>query len=72
MSLASYPENFKVYKCELYKRSKKNSRRKIDNAWEELVNEGVVLQFRKRKKRALFSRIFLQWNSLLKMISFRF
>lgn len=59
ISLASYPDNFKVYKGELYKRSEKNGRRKIDRAWEELVNEGYILQFRKRDKtNFLFSYIF--------------
>lgn len=59
VSLASYPENFKVYKCELYKRSKKNSRRKIDKCWQELIDEGYVLQFRKRDgKSFIFSYLF--------------
>ena len=30
ISVASYPKAFKLYKCELYKQSSKNSRRKID------------------------------------------
>ncbi|MET1995582.1 hypothetical protein [Enterococcus faecium] len=59
ISLASYPDNFKVYKGELYKRSEKNGRRKIDRVWEELVNEGYILQFRKRQKTTfIFSYIF--------------
>ncbi|XUD01331.1 hypothetical protein IGI86_002718 [Enterococcus sp. AZ188] len=32
ISLASYPDIFKVYKAELYKQSEKNGRRKIDRA----------------------------------------
>lgn len=51
ISIASYPENFKLYKCELYSRSEKNSRRKIDRAWEELISQGFILQFRKREGR---------------------
>ncbi|MEL5938500.1 hypothetical protein WN865_02805 [Tetragenococcus halophilus] len=51
ISIASYPENFKLYKCELYSRYEKNSRRKIDRAWEELISQGFILQFRKREGR---------------------
>lgn len=59
ISIASYPENFKLYKCELYRRSEKNSRRKIDRAWEELISQGFILQFRKRKgKSFLFTYVY--------------
>lgn len=59
ISIASYPSNFKLYKCELYNRSKLNSRRKIDRAWEELIEQGYILQFRKRSgKNFFFSYLF--------------
>ncbi|WP_317919880.1 hypothetical protein [Tetragenococcus halophilus] len=59
ISIASYPENFKLYKCELYRRSEKNSRRKIDHAWEELISQGFILQFRKREGRIfLFTYVY--------------
>ncbi|NRR75594.1 hypothetical protein HRD57_08890 [Tetragenococcus halophilus] len=35
----------------MYSRSEKNSRRKIDRAWEELISQGFILQFRKREGR---------------------
>lgn len=59
ISIASYPESFKLYKCELYRRSDKNSRRKIDRCWQELIEEGYIIQFRKRMgKKYLFSYLF--------------
>ncbi|MGX7197722.1 hypothetical protein [Enterococcus olivae] len=59
ISIASYPESFKLYKSELYKRSIKNSRRKIDKCWQELIEEGYILQFRKRDgKSFIFSYLF--------------
>ncbi|MGM0199478.1 hypothetical protein [Enterococcus sp. DIV1314a] len=59
ISIVSYPESFKLYKSELYKRSIKNSRRKIDKCWQELIDEGYVLQFRKRDgKSFIFSYLF--------------
>lgn len=59
ISIASYPEAFKLYKCELYQRSVLNNRRKIDRCWQELIDAGFVLQFRKREGRSfVFSYLF--------------
>ncbi|HFD1635376.1 TPA: hypothetical protein QFF48_001637 [Enterococcus faecium] len=66
ISISSYPESFKLYKSELYKRSIKNSRRKIDKCWQELIDEGYVLQFRKRDgKSFIFSYLFSMESFLL-------
>ena len=47
-NLQSYSDNWKLYKTELYTRFSKNKRTSIDRIWEELVNAGYILQFRKR------------------------
>lgn len=49
--LTSYPDNWKLYKTELYTRFKKSKRTQINNAWNELVEEGYIIQLRKRVGR---------------------
>lgn len=46
--LTSYPDNWKLYKTELYTRFAKSKRSKIESAWKELVKEKYIVQLRKR------------------------
>lgn len=46
--LTSYPDNWKLYKTELYTRFAKSKRSKIESAWKELVREKYIVQLRKR------------------------
>lgn len=48
-NLLSYPDSWELYKTELYKRFKKSKRTKIQNAWNELVEEKYIIQLRKRE-----------------------
>src|SRR5699024_4449369 len=40
-----------LHKTEVYKRFKKNGKTSVSNAWEELVKEKYIVQFRKRNGR---------------------
>ena len=44
--LESLPDNFKIYKTGLYKRSPKNKRTMIDGIWNEIVEHDYIVQFR--------------------------
>lgn len=48
VNLQSYPEDWELNKTELYKRYSKNGRRKIENAWDLLVEKRYIVQFKKR------------------------
>lgn len=57
--MQSLPENWKLYKTELYTRFPKNKRRSIDNIWKELVENNYLLNFRKRDGRKyVYSYVF--------------
>lgn len=47
-NLTSYPDTWEVHKTQLYRRFAKNGRRKIENAWNELVDERYIVQLRRR------------------------
>ncbi len=47
-NLLSYPDSWQLHKTELYKRFKKSKRAKIETAWDELVEEKYIVQFKKR------------------------
>lgn len=47
-NLTSMPEDWTVYKTELYKRFSKNGRTSVQNAWNELVENSYIIQLRKR------------------------
>lgn len=51
VNLQSYPEDWELYKTELYKRYSKNGRRQVENAWNELVEHKYIVQFKKRVKQ---------------------
>ena len=54
--LTSLPDDWQVHKTELYKRFKKNGRRSVASAWENLIESGYILQFKKREgKRIAYS-----------------
>lgn len=46
--LKSHSKDYKIYKTQLYKRSPKNKRHKIDNIWKELEENLFLLSFKKR------------------------
>lgn len=46
--LQSYPENWKIYKTELYRRCEKDKRFVIERIWKELEQAGYLIQFRRR------------------------
>lgn len=50
-NLSSMPDSWTVYKTELYKRYGKNGRTSVQNAWNELVDNNYIVQFRKRNGR---------------------
>lgn len=50
-NIQSYPDNWKLYKTELYRRFPKNKRKSIDRIWDELVRNGYIVQFRRRVGR---------------------
>lgn len=57
--LESHSENFKIYKTQLYHRSKKNSRHKIDKIWEELEENNYLVSLRKREgKKYVYEYVF--------------
>lgn len=47
-NLTSYPDTWELYKTELYKRFKKTGRRKVEKAWDNLVEEKYIVQLRRR------------------------
>lgn len=47
-NLLSYPDNWELHKTELYKRFKKSSRRQVEKAWDELIEQGYVIQLIRR------------------------
>lgn len=49
--LKSHSKQYKIYKTQLYKRSPKNKRQKIDNIWKELEENLFLLSFKKRDGR---------------------
>lgn len=57
--MQSLPEDWKLYKTELYNRFPKNKRRSIDNIWKELVEHNYLLNFKKRDgKKYVYSYVF--------------
>ena len=57
--MQSLPEDWKLYKTELYTRFPKNKRRSIDNIWKELVEHNYLLNFKKREgKKYVYSYVF--------------
>lgn len=48
VNLQSYPEDWELHKTELYKRYSKNGRRKVESAWDLLVEKNYIVQFKKR------------------------
>jgi hypothetical protein len=48
INICSYPEDWKLYKTELYKRFEKNKRSSVQSAWNELLEAGYVMEKRKR------------------------
>ena len=50
-NLTSYADDWVVHKTELYKRFAKSGRRKVESAWNELVEQKYIVQLRKRKGR---------------------
>lgn len=46
--LQSLPDTWTINKTELYKRFAKNGRTSVSNAWNELIEQNYVLQFKKR------------------------
>ena len=48
-NLTSYPDDWTIHKTELYKRYSKSGRRKVERAWNELVEEHYIVQLRRRK-----------------------
>lgn len=48
VNICSYPEDWKLYKTELYKRFDKNKRSSVSKAWDELSAAGYVMEKRKR------------------------
>ena len=51
VNLQSYPEDWELYKTELYNRYSKNGRRKVESAWDLLVEKKYIVQFKKRNGR---------------------
>ena len=47
-NLTSYPAGWEVNKTELYKRFAKSGRRKVEKAWNELIEQKYIVQFKKR------------------------
>ena len=47
-NLQSYPDDWTLFKTELYKRFPKNKRKPVERMWDELVEYGYIIQFRKR------------------------
>lgn len=59
LNMTSYPESWILYKTELHKRFPKNGRRQIDRMWDECVEFGYILQYRKRVgKQYVYDYIF--------------
>lgn len=50
-NLSSMPDSWTIYKTELYKRYARNGRTSVQNAWDELVENNYIVQFRKRNGR---------------------
>lgn len=51
VNLQSYPEDWEINKTELYNRYSKNGRRKVESAWDLLVEKKYIVQFKKRNGR---------------------
>ena len=47
--LQSYPENWKLYKTELYNRFQRNKRTSIQRIWKELVDNNYMIEFKRRE-----------------------
>lgn len=57
--IQSLPDTWTINKTELYKRFAKNGRTSVQNAWNELIQNNYVLQFRKRVgKKNLYTYYF--------------
>lgn len=72
-NIISYPSNWKLYKTELYSRFPKNKRTAIDRIWEELIENGYIVQFRKREGKKyvyqyLVSAFKFSKNEIIKII----
>ena len=50
--LTSLPDDWQVHKTELHKRFKMNGKTSVATAWDILIKEGYILQFKKRNGRA--------------------
>jgi hypothetical protein len=48
INICSYPEDWKLYKTELYQRFAKNKRSSVQSAWKELMDAGYILEKRER------------------------
>lgn len=58
-NIQSYPEEWVLYKTELYKRYPKNKRSSIERIWAELMEHGYIVQYRKRDgKRYVYQYYF--------------
>lgn len=51
-NIISYSDSWVLHKTELYTRFSKNGRTSIDRSWDELVENGYILQFRRREGRS--------------------
>jgi len=57
--MQSLPENWKLYKTQLYTQFPKNKRSVIDRIWKELINNKYLLSFKKREgKKYNYNYIF--------------
>ena len=50
--LQSYPSDWDLFKTELYKRNHKNKRTSVERIWDELVENGYIVQYRIRDGKA--------------------
>lgn len=50
--LQSYPSDWDLFKTELYKRNPKNKRTSVERIWDELVENGYIVQYRIRDGKA--------------------
>ncbi|QEL82880.1 hypothetical protein DN407_31245 (plasmid) [Bacillus sp. JAS24-2] len=51
VDLMSYPEDWELHKTEVYQRYAKNKRTSVKSAWDELVKENYIIEFKVRQGR---------------------
>lgn len=56
--LVSLPDDFEIFKTVLYRRFSKNGRRSVGTAWNELVENKYIVQFRKKDDKGSWEYIY--------------